>query len=163
MKKMILIAALAIFAIAFYTAHAQDVDGENLEFIETSIAERPANETNQTQKNEELLLKEEVDELNSSVFKALQGEKSLKKRGFFMRMFFGGDWDAAKKLRQEAEDNKNNIKNLKERIKGCNTCSTNARNRLEEKLLALEEKNERARISAIAERNSRGLFGWFKR
>ena len=163
MKKTILIAVLAIFAVAFYTAHAQDVADGSLEFIETSLEEPPANGTNETHMNEELLLKEEVDKLNSSVSKALQGEKNLKKRGFIMRMFFGGDWDAAKKLRQETEENKNKIKEMEDRVRGCNTCSTNARNRLEEKLLALKEKNEKARISAIVERNSRGLFGWFKR
>lgn len=93
---------------------------------------------------------DEINEIKESLEKSKQLEQQIKSRNFFMKLFFGSDWQTAKALEQETLANKERIEELK--------TLTNETKQIEE----LEKENERIYIFAVIQGKMRGLFGWFK-
>lgn len=89
-------------------------------------------------------------EIESSIASTAQIEEKMDSRGFFRRIFLGGDLESGKELKQIVEESKPKLEQLK---KECNSCA---------KAEELEEKLEQLEIRAIMEINMRGLFGWFR-
>ena len=90
-------------------------------------------------------------------------EKKLKNRGFFKKIFFGGDWDTAKPLENETGKNIKILESLQKRIKNCTSCSSKNKTFLESQIKEMQKEQKRIHIFSIVQARLRGLFGWFKR
>lgn len=86
-----------------------------------------------------------ADEIEESIERCKVLEKQIKSRNFFMKMFYGSDWELARQLKNETLANK-------ERIQNCENCS-----------IEVEKENERLYTFSVIQLNIRGLFGWFKK
>ncbi len=106
---------------------------------------------------------DEVSEFNTSLQNTFEQEKKLKNRGFFKKIFFGGDWDTAKPLENETGKNIKILESLQKRIKNCTSCSSKNKTFLESQIKEMQKEQKRIHIFSIVQARLRGLFGWFKR
>lgn len=98
-------------------------------------------------------------EMNDSVATTTDIEIKIHSRGFFARLFFGGDRGAAKSISQEVARNQERIERLITLLARANL-SVEMRTALNAQVTVLEDSQSRLKDLAEREQNSWGLFSW---
>ena len=98
-------------------------------------------------------------EFNNSIKSQIEKEERIRNRGAFMRMFAGGDLEAASELAEEANKTKSRIRELKRLREECN-CTADVKQLMQEQIQEMEQEQERINQLAKKEKSSKGLFGW---
>jgi len=99
-------------------------------------------------------------EFNNSVSMSEQLEKKIQDRTGIMRIFVGGDRDAAGQLANITSQNQARIQKIQQLIATA-TLDPEVRAFLEEQLQAMQNEETRLEQLATREQQDRGLFGWF--
>lgn len=97
--------------------------------------------------------------MNDSVASTTNAEVEIQSRGFFARIFFGGDKKAAEIIGKETEHNQESIEKLNE-LMGQANLSTDLKTEIEAQIIALEEAQVRLQALAEKERSAWGIFSW---
>ena len=74
--------------------------------------------------------------------------KRIRSRSFFRKVFFGGDLENGRELKQVVDELKPMVEELKKECE-CNVSG-------------FENKIKNLETTAVMEKNRRGLFGWFR-
>lgn len=98
-------------------------------------------------------------QFNNSVQATIQAEEKIQNRGFFSRLFAGGDKEAAEEIESEVNQNQQRITNLKRYQQECD-CGSEVKAMLQEQIQNLEQEQNRLGELAQNEKQNRGLFGW---
>jgi len=98
-------------------------------------------------------------EFNNSVEATQKTELKISNRNSFVRFFMGGDKDAAKDLKQQIQENRERIQELRKLGEDCD-CGEEVRNMFQEQIQSMEQEQERLDDIVAKENQSKGLFGW---
>lgn len=98
-------------------------------------------------------------EINNSVQATDRAREQIQARHSIMRILFGGDRDAARLIRDEAQQNLERAAELRLSIGNC-TCDNETRTMLQEQIRTIEQEQERLLALADAEFQHRGLIPW---
>jgi len=98
-------------------------------------------------------------EVNNSVQTTTRAEEQIQARNGLIRFFFGGDQDAARLIREEAQQNLERAAELRLTIGNC-TCDDETQAMLQEQVRTIEQEQERLMTLANEELQNRGLLGW---
>lgn len=101
-------------------------------------------------------LRMEIDDSDATTTEA---EAKIKSRGFFMRLFFGGDKSAADVLSQSIARNQQHIEDLIKLLDQANI-SEDVRATLNAQITALEDAQAHLKDLAQKERGAWGIFSW---
>ena len=100
-------------------------------------------------------------EFNNSVQATVLAEEKINSRNKFVKLFIGGDDEAADEIEQEVNKNRARIQNLNQLIRGCE-CDEEIRNIIQEQLENTEQEQDRLKDVAKNEKAKKGLLGWLK-
>jgi len=100
-------------------------------------------------------------EFNNSVQATLLAEDKINSRSNFVRLFIGGDNEAADEIAQEVNANRDRIRNLKQLMNECE-CDEEIRNTIREQIMNTEQEQNRLEELADGEKIKKGVFGWLK-
>ncbi len=89
---------------------------------------------------------------------ALEYKNKIENRGFFSKVFFGGDRESAEKILEKVNENEKLIVELKSKL--LNSSDVEAQVILEQ-IRLLEEENNVLKQLALEEKNKKGLFRWW--
>ncbi|MFW6025495.1 MAG: hypothetical protein ACOCRX_04065 [Candidatus Woesearchaeota archaeon] len=106
-------------------------------------------------------ISEIAKEINHSSKESFEYERRIKNRGRFSRFFFGGDIEAAQKIENRVEENKQRIENIRNMIEDNEEIGIEAKELLRDELENLEKEQEKLRNISQSEKEDRGLFGRF--
>jgi len=98
-------------------------------------------------------------DFNNSVQSTIRAEEKAQERNWFMRVFFGGDEQAAAEIEQEVNANRQRIQTLNQLKEECD-CEEPVKTMLQEQIQNIEQEQNRLQQLAQAEKQSKGLFGW---
>ncbi|MDP1690015.1 MAG: hypothetical protein Q8L52_02315, partial [bacterium] len=98
-------------------------------------------------------------EMNDSVATTTDIEIKIHSRGFFSRLFFGGDRDAAQRISQEIVLNQERIESLVALLAQANI-SVDMRATLNAQITVLEDSQARLKALVAKEQTSWGFFSW---
>jgi len=101
-------------------------------------------------------------EINNSVQSTLSAEEKIRGRSALVRLFVGGEKEAAQEIRQEVNLNQERIQELKQLKEDCGDCSEEAKILMAEQIQNIEQEQERLQQLAEKEEKSVGVFGWFR-
>ncbi|MFA5766999.1 MAG: hypothetical protein WC919_03685 [Candidatus Paceibacterota bacterium] len=101
-------------------------------------------------------------EINNSVQATLSAEEKIRERSALVRLFMGGEREAAQEIKQEVSQNQERIQELKQLREDCGDCSEEARALIMEQIQNIEQEQERLQQLAEEEEGSVGVFGWFR-
>ncbi len=99
-------------------------------------------------------------EFNNSLQAQIQAEERIANRNAVIRLFAGGDKEAAGILKQETIQNQERIQQMQQLITQCQECDPQLRALLQTELQQMELQQTRLQQLAQTERQDRGLFGW---
>lgn len=97
--------------------------------------------------------------MNDSVATTTNAEAKIQSRGFFVRLFLGGDKTSAEVIVQEASQNQKRIANLTELFGKVNV-PTDVQAILKEQITALETVQTHLQDLAQKEKSAWGIFSW---
>ena len=100
-------------------------------------------------------------EFNNSIVATVQAEERIQNRSSFMRFFFGGDEEAAAKLKQQIDQNRQRLEQLNQLKEDC-SCSDEVKQIIQEQVQTMEQEQDRLNQIAQDEQSMSGIFGWFK-
>lgn len=98
-------------------------------------------------------------EMNDSVATTTDIEIKIHSRGFFARLFFGGDRDAAQRISREVVSNQKRIESLITLLSQANI-SVDMRTALNTQITVLQDSQLRLKDLAEREQNGWGIFSW---
>lgn len=98
-------------------------------------------------------------QMNDSVATTTHAEERIQSRGFFTKLFFGGDKDAAETINQEVTQNQQRIDTLTELL-GKTTVSADVQATLTAQIAALKDAQARLQGVAQSEKKQWGIFSW---
>lgn len=98
-------------------------------------------------------------EFNNSVEKTILAEEKIQSRNKIKEFFLGGDKVAALELKQEADQNRIRIQELKQ-LKGDCECEQEVMELIEEKIQLTEQEQTRLEQLVLEQLEKKGLFGW---
>jgi hypothetical protein len=101
-------------------------------------------------------------EFNNSVNMSEKLEQKIQDRTGIMRVFLGGDRDAAGQLANITSQNQARIQKIQQ-VMNTTTLDPDVRVFLEEQLQAMQNEETRLEQLATREQQDRGLFGWLQR
>lgn len=96
---------------------------------------------------------------NNSVQATIRSEERIEKRNMLLKLFAGGDSEAADELEQEIIQNRERVQQLKQLREDC-PCSEEVRSMMQEQIQNMEQEQTRLQGVAQAAKKSKGLFGW---
>jgi len=98
-------------------------------------------------------------QMNDSVATTTNAEAQIESRGFFAKIFFGGDKKTAEVISKEVERNQKSIEKLKELLDRA-ALSADFQTALKAQITALEEAQARFQIITEKEQSRWGFFSW---
>lgn len=98
-------------------------------------------------------------DMNNSVATTTNAEAKIQSRGFFTRLFFGGDSAAADVIAQQVAQNQQRIDDLNKMLGGANV-SADIQATLRAQITAIQEAQARLQDLAQKEQDQWGLFSW---
>lgn len=98
-------------------------------------------------------------DINKSTEKTIEAEEKIKKRGWFIKIFFGGDEKAVETIQSEVNKNQQRLQKLEQLKQNCN-CSEEVRAMMQEKIQEIGQEQERLQQVAQEEKQNKGLLGW---
>ena len=98
-------------------------------------------------------------DFNNSVSVSEKIEQKIQDRSGIMRLFLGGDRDAAGQLANITSQNQARIQKIQQLISNA-TLDPDVRAFIEEQLQAMQNEETRLEQLATREQQDRGLFGW---
>lgn len=98
-------------------------------------------------------------DFNNSVQATINAEEKIESKGWFSRLFTGGNEEAAEEIEQEVGTNAQRIQELKSLMQDCE-CDEEVRAIMQEQIQNMEQEQDRLRQKAQEEKMNRGLFGW---
>lgn len=98
-------------------------------------------------------------EMNSSVATTTNAEMKMRSRGFFSKLFFGGDSSSADAILKEVSENQARIDSLTKMLQNANV-STDVRSALQAQITAVQDAQARLEELAQKERDQWGIFSW---
>lgn len=101
-------------------------------------------------------------EFNNGIDNVKKAEQKIQNRGWFKRLFVGGDAEAAAILANESMKNSEMVQQLKDLAGKCN-CTDEIKQQFKEQIQVLEQEQTRLKEMADKEKKSKGLFGWMKK
>jgi hypothetical protein len=101
-------------------------------------------------------------EFNNSVQATINAEEKIQTKSGFAKFFSGGDKEAARTLKAEAEKNQERLQKLKEFKESC-ACDEEVKTIMQEQITLMEQEQTRLGQVADKELNKKGLFGWMKK
>jgi uncharacterized phage infection (PIP) family protein YhgE len=101
-------------------------------------------------------------EINNSVQATISAEEKIKERSALVRLFMGGEREAAREIKQEVIQNQERIQELKQLREDCGDCGEEVRALIMEQIQNIEQEQERLQQLAEEEEKSVGMFGWFR-
>ncbi len=109
-----------------------------------------------------LQVSEIAREFDNSVQATIEAEEKIQKRNGFVRFFMGGAEDAAREIKQQVEQNRQRIQEVKQLREDCDDCSQEVKDLMQEQVQKIDQEQTRLQQLAEREENSRGVFGWFR-
>jgi len=101
-------------------------------------------------------------EIRASVDRTVEMEEKIQSRGFFRRVFMGGDVETAAQLEVEVLQTRDRIRDMDRLVQDCQ-CDGPTRDLLQEQLRILEQDRDRLNTLAVDQTSRTGLFGWLFR
>jgi len=98
-------------------------------------------------------------EFNNSIMATIRAEERIRTRNAFMRLFFGGDREAANEIEKEINRTSTKLRMLKKLKEQCN-CTAEVKELLQEQIQQIEQEQTRLRELAEKEKKDKGIFGW---
>lgn len=98
---------------------------------------------------------------NNSVQATLLAEDKINSKSRFVKLFTGGDSEAAEEITQEVNINRERIRTLNQLMEQCE-CDEEVRNMIQEQIMNTEQEQNRLEELADGEKEKKGLFGWFR-
>lgn len=98
---------------------------------------------------------------NNSVQATILAEEKINSRSRLVKLFMGGDDEAADEIEQEVNANHARIMTLKQLMTQCE-CDEEVRNTIQEQIMNTEQEQIRLEELAAGEKAKKGLFGWMK-
>ena len=95
---------------------------------------------------------------NNSVMATIRAEEKIQTRGGFSRFFAGGDHEAADKIEQEVNQNRQRIEQLKQMK--AQVMDGEVQGMFQEQIQLMEKEQTRLQQMAQEEKSSKGLLGW---
>ncbi|MCP1716050.1 hypothetical protein J2T58_001924 [Methanocalculus alkaliphilus] len=99
-------------------------------------------------------------EYNASVNAQWKDEMTIERRSGIMRTLFGGDLEAADRIRIQAEENERRIEEIRELIQNSSSTDPELSEILLEQLGPMEEEQRRLQERAMMEEQKKGFFSW---
>lgn len=103
-----------------------------------------------------------ASEIRASVEQTVAMEAKIQSRGFFRRVFMGGDVDTAKQLEAELLQTQDRLRDMDRLIQDCD-CDGPTRDVLQEQLRLLDQDRDRLSNLVLEQYDRTGLFGWLFR
>ena len=100
-----------------------------------------------------------AQQMNDSVATTTRAEAQIQSRGFFTKLFFGGDTSAADAISQEVSQNQQRIDDLTKLLNQANI-SADVKTTLTAQVTALEDAQARLQTLAQQQKSLWGLFSW---
>ncbi len=107
------------------------------------------------------LVAEVAREYNASINVQWRDEMALEQRSGIMLMLFGGEREAANRIRMQAEENERRIEEIRGIILTSSSTDPALSTILLEELEQMEEEQQRLNERAEIEEQKRGIFSWF--
>lgn len=101
-------------------------------------------------------------EIRASIDQTVKMEEKIQSRGFFSRIFMGGDVNTAKQLEVELLKTRARMQDMDRLVQECD-CDGSTRDLLKEQLRTLEQDRDRLNTLAADQYKKTGLFGWLFR
>jgi len=98
-------------------------------------------------------------EFNNSVQSTIRAEEKIQNRNALVKMFIGGDEDAANEIEQEVTQNQERIQELTQLMEQCD-CDEEVKAILQEQIQNMEQEQTRLQQLAQNEKQNKGIFGW---
>lgn len=100
-----------------------------------------------------------AQQVNDSLATTTSAEAQIQSRGFFARLFFGGDKQAADAIKQQVDQNQSRVQELTGLLSSAST-TEDVKAALDAQIQAM--KDEQARLQSVAQSQSKlwGLFSW---
>ncbi|MHA1873337.1 MAG: hypothetical protein ACTSVB_04415 [Candidatus Heimdallarchaeaceae archaeon] len=98
-------------------------------------------------------------EFNNSIQATLRAEEKIQKRNALVKIFIGGDEDAANEIEQEVTQNQERIQKLTQLMEQCE-CDEEVKAILQEQIQNMEQEQTRLQQLAQNEKQNKGIFGW---
>jgi len=103
-----------------------------------------------------------AQEFNNSVQKTIQAENKIQERGWFKRLWNGGDKESAEKIANEVKLNAGKVQQLLSLQENCSKCSTEVKAVIQEQIQKITAEQTRLEGLSKTEKKSAGIWGWFK-
>lgn len=100
-----------------------------------------------------------AQQMNNSVASTTNAEAQIQSRGFFTKIFFGGDTAAAQIITEQVTQNQQRISDLTKLLAQANI-SVNVQTILKAQITALQEAQARLQVLAQQQQHMWGLFSW---
>ncbi len=100
-----------------------------------------------------------AQQMNDSVATTTSAEAQIQSRGFFTKLFFGGDSEAAQTISQQVAENQQRIDDLTKLLNQANV-SAEVQTTLKAQIAAIEAAQVRLQTLAQKEQSTWGLFSW---
>ena len=100
-----------------------------------------------------------AQEMNDSVATTTSAEAQIQSRGFFSRLFFGGDTTAADVIAQQVAKNQQRIEDLTALL-GQADISADVKTELQAQITTMQEAQVRLQALAQKEKGTWGFFSW---
>ncbi len=101
-------------------------------------------------------------EFNNSVQNTIRAEEKIQTRSRISKFFFGGDSEAADEIEAEVTQNQIRLQELNQLYGQCN-CSSEVKAMLNEQIQSMEQEQTRLQELTQTEKESKGLFGRFRK
>ncbi len=100
-----------------------------------------------------------AEQVNESLASTTQAQVQIKRRGFWTRLFFGGDRQAAKTIQREVTQNRERVQQMNTLI---NQSSTNAdvKTTLQTQVQAMKDEQKNLQSVADEQKSLWGIFSW---
>ena len=99
-------------------------------------------------------------EFNNSLRAQIQAEERIENKNALIRIFTGGDEQAAGILEQETIRNQERIQQMQQLLIQCQECDPQVREMLQDQLQEMEQEQTRLQQLAQREKQDKGLIGW---
>lgn len=100
-----------------------------------------------------------AQQMNDSIASTTNAEAQIQSRGFFTKLFFGGDTTAAQIITEQVAQNQQRIDALTKLLAQANI-SVNVQTILQAQITALQEAQTRLQVLAQQQQHMWGLFSW---
>jgi len=98
-------------------------------------------------------------EFNNSAQIQMQAEEKIRNRNRLIKIFIGGDQEAANQIQNQVEQNQQRIEKLQQLMEQCD-CDPEVKQIMQEQIQNMRQEQQRLQELAQKEKQNKGLFGW---